>query len=264
MMLHLMFTDAVPSSSHTSHQPAALHVRCDEFFDAEEYIDELESESESEQSAFRLAVHASGLSLVLLDDHDTLARPLLMATLQPLASRGCSVARVHGALTLDASLRLAVFAYRRAAAAQGWEPVLEPCHLELALDAEKRLFSFSSCGGVELNVSPAFVRLAVPLLGRAGAEGRGQLRTPTAFAAPFRLRNLTGTQLSFWADGIPRSSLEAGAAASLCWLRVPRATARLIPASRSIPPAAASPAHAPRRPGPPRQGSRCCSCSPCC
>ena len=136
---HLM-----PPSSHQPQPPfpraatsrRSLHVRCDEFFDAEEYIDELESESESEQSAFRLAVHASGLSLVLLDDHDTLARPLLMATLQPLASRGCSVARVHGALTLDASLRLAVFAYRRAAAAQGWEPVLEPCHLELALSLE--------------------------------------------------------------------------------------------------------------------------------
>ena len=61
-----------------------------------------------------------------------------------------------------------------------------------------------------------------------------------------------------------RTRSSGGAGAWLCWLRVPRVTARLIPASRSIPPAAASPAPAPRRPGPPRPESRSCSCSPCC
>lgn len=196
-----------------------LPRRGDEFFDAEEYIDELDSEPEGEEFAFRLAVHAGGVSFVLLDDHDALGCPLLMASLEPLASRGCSVARVAGALTLDASLRLAVFAYTRAAAEQGWEPVLEPCHLALALDTKKRLFSFTSCGNLEVNVSPAFVRLAVPLLGRATVEGRGQRRASAPFA-PFRLRNVTGSRLSCWADGAPRTTLEAGAAVSLDSSRV--------------------------------------------
>ncbi|KAG2159854.1 vacuolar protein sorting-associated protein 13 [Suillus bovinus] len=97
-----------------------------------------------------------------------------------------------------------------------WEPLIDPWTFTLSVGRDQRSSEFkvsvSAQERLDLNVSTAFVELAVTSANMWGKEGQVLLQKARGSFAPYRIRNRTGSTLFVWSDDdASRDSKDAGA-----------------------------------------------------
>ncbi|KAG2072635.1 DUF1162-domain-containing protein [Suillus decipiens] len=85
-----------------------------------------------------------------------------------------------------------------------WEPLIDPWTFTLSVGRDQRSSEFkvsvSAQERLDLNVSTAFVELAVTSANMWGKEGQVLLEKARGSFAPYRIRNRTGSPLFVWSD----------------------------------------------------------------
>ncbi|KAI6162193.1 vacuolar protein sorting-associated protein 13 [Pisolithus thermaeus] len=97
-----------------------------------------------------------------------------------------------------------------------WEPLIDPWKFTLSLVKEHLSDGFkvslTARDRLDLNISTAFVELALASMKMLGNEGEGVLQRARGSYAPYRIRNRTGFPLFVWPDeGASASLTEASA-----------------------------------------------------
>lgn len=97
-----------------------------------------------------------------------------------------------------------------------WEPLIDPWRFTLSVAKEQLSDGFkvslTARDRLDLNISTAFVELALASMKMLGKEGEGVLQRARGSYAPYRIRNRTGFQLFVWSDDGANVPLTEGSA----------------------------------------------------
>ncbi|KAG6336571.1 hypothetical protein ID866_2509 [Astraeus odoratus] len=97
-----------------------------------------------------------------------------------------------------------------------WEPLIDPWKFALSVTREQPSDGFKASltarDRLDLNITSAFIELALTSLKMLSKEGEGILQKARGSYAPYRIRNCTGSPLFLWSDDDVRTTLRESSA----------------------------------------------------
>ncbi|KAL1511905.1 hypothetical protein AB1Y20_005186 [Prymnesium parvum] len=170
--------------------------------------------AELQQRDVRVELHMGKLTATLIDDCSSYrSAPLLHASLSPESALLVRATGGGAFVSIRLWLSLSYFKRQLRDAPNGWEPVLSPCPVDVALDCGLSQLSVGSSGFVQFDVSTCLLRTLLSFQRHLRLSDQVRASTQVPFAV-FSLVNDTGSALRFAFEGESTNELAPGSTAA--------------------------------------------------